>query len=166
MQRLQAYAWPGNVRELENVIERALIHSSGDAMDLLDDFEPHGAAGRGRHDDALVGRAQAHSRRAARMRLAHQRERQCRRTAWPPPQHAQVSHEEAGHQPEPPDTRVRLAAESRLAEVLNRDRSRRLHHASLDAVPLGAMPDRHDVPIVLVEHIPPPAGESTTRQLP
>ena len=40
MQRLQAHAWPGNVRELENVIERALIHSSGDAMDLLDDLEP------------------------------------------------------------------------------------------------------------------------------
>jgi formate hydrogenlyase transcriptional activator len=40
MQRLQAHAWPGNVRELENVIERALIHSSGGAMDLLDDLEP------------------------------------------------------------------------------------------------------------------------------
>ncbi len=40
MQRLQAHAWPGNVRELENVIERALIHSRGEAIDLLDDLEP------------------------------------------------------------------------------------------------------------------------------
>jgi transcriptional regulator with GAF, ATPase, and Fis domain len=39
MHRLQSYSWPGNIRELENVIERALIHSSGDAIELLDDFE-------------------------------------------------------------------------------------------------------------------------------
>jgi formate hydrogenlyase transcriptional activator len=37
MHQLQAYRWPGNVRELENVVERALIHSSGDAI-ALDDF--------------------------------------------------------------------------------------------------------------------------------
>jgi transcriptional regulator with GAF, ATPase, and Fis domain len=36
MHRLQAYGWPGNVRELENVIERALINSSGDAIAQLD----------------------------------------------------------------------------------------------------------------------------------
>src|SRR5688572_15664253 len=41
MKRLQAHSWPGNVRELENVIERALIHSTGDAIDLLDDLDPH-----------------------------------------------------------------------------------------------------------------------------
>jgi transcriptional regulator with GAF, ATPase, and Fis domain len=45
LQRLQRYSWPGNVRELENVIERALIHSTGevidvDAVDLLDTVEP------------------------------------------------------------------------------------------------------------------------------
>jgi len=34
---LQNYAWPGNVRELENVIERALIHSPGNTLRLLDD---------------------------------------------------------------------------------------------------------------------------------
>jgi len=37
MQWLQNYHWPGNVRELENVVERALIHSTGDALRLLDD---------------------------------------------------------------------------------------------------------------------------------
>ena len=30
---LQAYSWPGNVRELENVLERAVMFSSGDEID-------------------------------------------------------------------------------------------------------------------------------------
>ncbi|MFM7413682.1 MAG: sigma 54-interacting transcriptional regulator [Planctomycetota bacterium] len=30
---LQRYAWPGNVRELENVLERAVMFSSGDQID-------------------------------------------------------------------------------------------------------------------------------------
>ena len=33
-QLLKSYSWPGNVRELQNVIERALILSSGHALDL------------------------------------------------------------------------------------------------------------------------------------
>jgi DNA-binding NtrC family response regulator len=37
MAALQNYSWPGNVRELENVIERALIHSTGHTLRLLDD---------------------------------------------------------------------------------------------------------------------------------
>jgi transcriptional regulator with GAF, ATPase, and Fis domain len=32
MQRLQHYAWPGNVRELKNVIERAVITSTGTTL--------------------------------------------------------------------------------------------------------------------------------------
>ena len=31
---LQEYSWPGNVRELENVIERAMIHSTGNTLSL------------------------------------------------------------------------------------------------------------------------------------
>jgi len=31
---LQEYSWPGNVRELENVIERAMIHSTGNILSL------------------------------------------------------------------------------------------------------------------------------------
>jgi len=31
---LRAYAWPGNVRELKNVIERAIILSTGDVLHL------------------------------------------------------------------------------------------------------------------------------------
>jgi len=34
MDTLQRYAWPGNVRELENVVERALIASTGDTLQL------------------------------------------------------------------------------------------------------------------------------------
>ena len=34
MQRLSDYPWPGNVRELENVLERALILSRSDILDV------------------------------------------------------------------------------------------------------------------------------------
>jgi formate hydrogenlyase transcriptional activator len=34
LQRLQNYSWPGNVRELENLIERALIVTSGDILEI------------------------------------------------------------------------------------------------------------------------------------
>jgi formate hydrogenlyase transcriptional activator len=34
MEALQQYAWPGNVRELENVVERAMIASQGDTLQL------------------------------------------------------------------------------------------------------------------------------------
>jgi two-component system response regulator FlrC len=31
--RLKRYSWPGNVRELQNMVERALVLSSGDQLD-------------------------------------------------------------------------------------------------------------------------------------
>src|SRR4029450_12150112 len=34
MHALQQHAWPGNVRELENVVERAMIRSTGDTLEL------------------------------------------------------------------------------------------------------------------------------------
>jgi DNA-binding NtrC family response regulator len=34
MEELTTYAWPGNVRELENVIERAIIFSEGNTLQL------------------------------------------------------------------------------------------------------------------------------------
>jgi len=36
LRRLQAYSWPGNVRELENIIERAVIISTGTELQLGD----------------------------------------------------------------------------------------------------------------------------------
>jgi len=40
MKTLQDYQWPGNVRELENVIERAVIASSGPKLRLADELKP------------------------------------------------------------------------------------------------------------------------------
>jgi chemotaxis protein methyltransferase CheR len=38
MKALQEYHWPGNVRELENVLERAVINSSGPKLRLVDEL--------------------------------------------------------------------------------------------------------------------------------
>jgi formate hydrogenlyase transcriptional activator len=40
MNALQNYHWPGNVRELENVLERAVINSSGPKLRLVDELTP------------------------------------------------------------------------------------------------------------------------------
>jgi transcriptional regulator with GAF, ATPase, and Fis domain/ABC-type uncharacterized transport system substrate-binding protein len=40
MKALQDYQWPGNVRELENVIERAVVASSGPRLRLADELKP------------------------------------------------------------------------------------------------------------------------------
>ena len=39
MNILQDYQWPGNVRELENVLERAVINSSGPKLRLEDELK-------------------------------------------------------------------------------------------------------------------------------
>ncbi|PYI84134.1 MAG: Fis family transcriptional regulator [Verrucomicrobia bacterium] len=40
MRRLASYSWPGNIRELQNVIERAILLSPGDTLQLAADFCP------------------------------------------------------------------------------------------------------------------------------
>jgi PAS domain S-box-containing protein len=45
MQHLATYAWPGNVRELENVIERAVILSSGPELGIAPEALPASPAG-------------------------------------------------------------------------------------------------------------------------
>ena len=54
MDTLQRYDWPGNIRELENVIERALIHSTGDTLRLLDDPIAHAEAAVVPTDDSTL----------------------------------------------------------------------------------------------------------------
>jgi PAS domain S-box-containing protein len=39
MHSLQAHSWPGNVRELANVVERAVIHTKGNVLQVVDRFE-------------------------------------------------------------------------------------------------------------------------------
>jgi len=39
MDQLQRYHWPGNIRELENVLERAVINSSGPKLRLVDELK-------------------------------------------------------------------------------------------------------------------------------
>jgi transcriptional regulator with GAF, ATPase, and Fis domain len=38
MEALQRYDWPGNLRELQNVIERAMIRSTGDVLEIDETF--------------------------------------------------------------------------------------------------------------------------------
>jgi transcriptional regulator with GAF, ATPase, and Fis domain len=40
MRLLETYEWPGNIRELENVIQRAIILSSGPALSIGDAWLP------------------------------------------------------------------------------------------------------------------------------
>lgn len=40
MHELQAHSWPGNIRELANVIERAVIHTHSNVLQLVDHFKP------------------------------------------------------------------------------------------------------------------------------
>lgn len=61
---LQQYAWPGNVRELENVLERAVMFSSGDQIDpdALSGLMVGGAPGETRVDGSLAQMAMAATR--------------------------------------------------------------------------------------------------------
>jgi DNA-binding NtrC family response regulator len=43
MERLQSYDWPGNVRELENIIERAVVTSTGKKL-LIGNWLTHSSA--------------------------------------------------------------------------------------------------------------------------
>jgi transcriptional regulator with GAF, ATPase, and Fis domain len=55
VEQLQQHRWPGNVRELQNVIERALIMSTGDEL-LLDEWPPR-RRGEGSPANKEAGRA-------------------------------------------------------------------------------------------------------------
>jgi DNA-binding NtrC family response regulator len=55
MAELTGYAWPGNVRELRNVLERALVMSSGDVLRLPGPLRG-GARGGARETAGELGR--------------------------------------------------------------------------------------------------------------
>lgn len=40
MRRLTSYSWPGNIRELQNVMERAVVLSTGNLLTVAGDFQP------------------------------------------------------------------------------------------------------------------------------
>ncbi len=79
---LGARSWPGNVRELKNLIERVLIMTDADPIDVRDlppeaRVQPSEIASRGLELDDTVGlqglrRARVSRRQAARKRLEHQ----------------------------------------------------------------------------------------------
>ena len=99
MEALQRYAWPGNVRELENVVERAMIASAGDTLQLdaplafSDRNITVSAEGVG---EPRRGAARPHRNRAREVRLADQRRREHRRAPGDPSEHPAVPDEEAG----------------------------------------------------------------------
>ncbi len=70
VQRLQRYAWPGNVRELQHVIERAVLTSSGAALEveLLDSPPVRGASSPAAREAAIV-RTEAELRQLERENL-------------------------------------------------------------------------------------------------
>ncbi len=101
MSALQQHTWPGNVRELENVIERAMIRSTGDTLLLDDTFGPRQAPradGAGAVGDTLDAIQRAHieavlSECGWRINGRAQR----RRASRAPPEHAPLPDEEARH---------------------------------------------------------------------
>ena len=98
MDALQRYAWPGNVRELENVVERAMIASSGDTLQLdapLAFGPPSRAQAEASDNLDAVQRAHIESRPRA-VRLADQRRGKRRGAPGHPSEHAAIPHEEAG----------------------------------------------------------------------
>jgi transcriptional regulator with GAF, ATPase, and Fis domain len=62
MHALQQHSWPGNVRELENVVERAMIRTTGDTLQLDETFgRPKRAVGDGAEfDETLDAIQRAH----------------------------------------------------------------------------------------------------------
>ncbi len=65
MEALQRHEWPGNIRQLENVVERALIHSTGDTLVLASD-DIDDAAAESEDQTALSSIERAHIEKVLR----------------------------------------------------------------------------------------------------
>lgn len=62
---LRSYAWPGNVRELSNVLERAVLLTTGTEITPADLALPMGEAGATRDDESPLRRVSAQAEREA-----------------------------------------------------------------------------------------------------
>ena len=60
--RLVGYAWPGNIRELQNVIERAILLSPGDTLQLAPDFCPAAEIRSSRREEAPTSQSASGNR--------------------------------------------------------------------------------------------------------
>ena len=122
MDALQRYAWPGNVRELENVVERAMISSSGDTLHLDEPSPRQPGRDHARLADRRVGQSRQRAVRTHRvgpraMRLADQRHRQRGRAPGRASEHAALPDEEAGSRlSRGAGTPVAAGAESRVGD--------------------------------------------------
>ena len=98
MDALQGYAWPGNVRELENVVERAMIASTGNTLQLDAPLAltPRSRGQTEAPDNLDAVQRDAHRERPGAVRLADQRRGKHRGAPRDPSQHAAFPHEEAG----------------------------------------------------------------------
>ena len=98
MEALTRYDWPGNIRELQNLIERAVILSAGQTLDVpvaaLGRSPDAGGDPRGRRD-ARRGRSPAHHRRARAQQLGDRGPERGRRAARDQAIHAAVPHAQA-----------------------------------------------------------------------
>ena len=95
MRALETHAWPGNVRELENVIERALIVSTGPNLEIDAPLRWRAAGGVASAHPPGRRAAGPHRGRAAAVRLEDRRQGQRRRPSGPQARHSPVPHEEA-----------------------------------------------------------------------
>lgn len=53
MNFLRNYAWPGNVRELENIVERAVILSPANSLELPEIVDSEATRDKWEHDNSL-----------------------------------------------------------------------------------------------------------------
>ena len=99
MEQLQRYSWPGNVRELSNVIERAMILTTGDTLRVE---MPTSRPGQPQlPNDSEGKRAGADSSRSSGDGLANSRCRRRRRDPGHQADDAGGTHGQAGHQTRP-----------------------------------------------------------------
>ena len=109
---LHEYHWPGNVRELESVIERAVITSPGNALQILDRFEPSQQARRAGRQGPRRSGTGPHPPGPSEYRLAGRGEKRCGGSAGPQPQHVARQDAQIRHPPAINHNRVKNQASS------------------------------------------------------